>query len=185
MGFRFWSKQLLVAGIILYGIVLLTEKAEAGSSGNQAPEWVISEWINSNGLTLAGLRGKVVVIDFFQLWCPGCNKFSGPLMEKWNQQYSGRKDIQLVGIHTVFEGHSQQTPKRLRQYVKEKNITYPVGVDGQAANQRLPETMIRYHTRGTPEMAIIDRKGKIRFQHFGNFNPGVAEKLINTLLNEE
>jgi len=185
MGFRFWSKQLLVAGIILYGIVLLTEKAEADSSGNQAPEWVISEWINSNGLTLAGLRGKVVVIDFFQLWCPGCNKFSGPLMEKWNQQYSGRKEIQLVGIHTVFEGHSQQTPKRLRQYVKEKNITYPVGVDGQAANQRLPETMIRYHTRGTPEMAIIDRKGKIRFQHFGNFNPGVAEKLINTLLNEE
>jgi len=106
-------------------------------------------------------------------------------MEKWNQQYSGRKDIQLVGIHTVFEGHSQQTPKRLRQYVKEKNITYPVGVDGQAANQRLPETMIRYHTRGTPEMAIIDKKGKIRFQHFGNFNPSVAEKLINTLLSEE
>ena len=70
MGFRFWSKQLLVAGIILYGIVLLTEKAEADSSGNQAPEWAISEWINSNGLTLAGLRGKIVVIDFFQLWCP-------------------------------------------------------------------------------------------------------------------
>ena len=45
--------------------------------------------------------------------------------------------------------------------------------------------MIRYHTRGTPEMAIIDKKGKIRFQHFGSFNPGVVEKLIKTLLNEE
>ena len=106
-------------------------------------------------------------------------------MQKWNQQYSSRKDIQLVGIHTVFEGHSQQTPKRLRQYVKEKKIAYPVGVDDQVANQRLPETMIRYHTRGTPEMAIIDKKGKIRFQHFGSFNSVVAEKLINTLLNEE
>ena len=88
MGCNFWSKKLLAAGIILYGIVLLTEKTEVGASENQAPEWVISEWINSNGLTLADLRGKVVVIDFFQLWCPGCNKFSGPLMEKWNQQYS-------------------------------------------------------------------------------------------------
>ena len=185
MGCGFWSKKLLLAGIILCGTVLLAGKAEADSSDNQAPEWAISEWINSNGLTLAGLRGKVVVIDFFQLWCPGCNKFSGPLMQKWNQQYSGRKDIQLVGIHTVFEGHSQQTPKRLRQYVKEKNIAYPVGVDDQVANQRLPETMIRYHTRGTPEMAIIDKKGKIRFQHFGSFNSVVAEKLINTLLNEE
>ena len=106
-------------------------------------------------------------------------------MDKWNQKYSDRKDIQLVGIHTVFEGHSQQTPKRLRQYVKEKNITYPVGVDGQIANQRLPETMIRYHTRGTPEMAIIDKNGKIRFQHFGRFKPEVVEKLINTLLKEE
>jgi len=185
MGCGFWSKKLLLAGIILCGTVLLAGKAEADSSDNQAPEWAISEWINSNGLTLAGLRGKVVVIDFFQLWCPGCNKFSGPLMQKWNQQYSSRKDIQLVGIHTVFEGHSQQTPKRLRQYVKEKNITYPVGVDDQVANQRLPETMIRYNTRGTPEMAIIDKKGKIRFQHFGSFNSVVAEKLINTLLNEE
>ena len=45
--------------------------------------------------------------------------------------------------------------------------------------------MIRYQTRGTPEMAIIDKKGKIRFQHFGSFNSGIAEKLIDTLLNEE
>ena len=185
MGCNLWSKKLLAAGIILCGIVLLIEKTEVGASENQAPEWVISEWINSNGLTLAGLRGKVVVIDFFQLWCPGCNKFSGPLMDKWNRQYGDRKDIQLVGIHTVFEGHSQQTPKRLRQYVKEKNITYPVGVDDHVSNQRLPETMIRYHTRGTPEMAIIDKKGEIRFQHFGSFNRGVVEKLINTLLNED
>ena len=184
MRYNFWSKKLLVAAIILYGTLLLAEKTEANSSDNQAPEWVISEWINSPGLTLESLRGKVVVIDFFQLWCPGCNKFSGPLMDKWNNKFSDRKDIQLVGIHTVFEGHSQQTPKRLRQYVKEKNITYPVGVDDHVSNQRLPETMILYHTHGTPEMAIIDKKGEIRFQHFGSFDPNVVEKLINTLLNE-
>jgi thiol-disulfide isomerase/thioredoxin len=90
-------------------------RAEASSTEKQAPEWVISEWINSTGLILENLQGKVVVIDFFQLWCPGCNKFSIPLMEKWKQKYIDRKDIQLIGIHTVFEGHSQQTPERLRQ----------------------------------------------------------------------
>ncbi len=162
----------------------MSEKSEADPPGHQAPEWVISEWINSDGFTLTELRGKVVIIDFFQLWCPGCNKFSGPLMEKWRQKYGDRKDIQLVAIHTVFEGHSQQTPKRLRQYVKEKNIIYPVGVDDHISNQRLPETIIRYRTRGTPEMAIIDKKGTIRFQHFGSFNSGAVEKLIDTLLNE-
>ncbi len=183
MKYYFWPTILLV--VLLCGTFLLSEKTEADSSDSQAPEWVISEWINCGELTLAGLRGKVVIIDFFQLWCPGCNKFSGPLMEKWNRQYGDRQDIQLVGIHTVFEGHSQQTPKRLRQYVKEKNITYPVGIDDNVSNQRLPETMILYQTHGTPEMAIIDKKGTIRFQHFGSFNPVIVEKLINTLLNEK
>ncbi len=180
---RFWSIILFV--ILLCGIVLLSEKTEANSHDHEAPEWVISEWINSNELTLTELRGKVVIIDFFQLLCPGCNSFAGPLMEKWKQKYSDREDIQLVAIHTVFEGHSQQAPKRLRQYVKEKNITYPVGIDDYISNQETPETMINYHTSGTPEIVIIDRNGKIRFQHFGGFNPDVAEKLIDTLLDEE
>ena len=182
---NFWPKSLFVAGVLLLGAFLLSIRAEAESSENIAPEWVISEWINSEGFTLSDMRGKVVIIDFFQLWCPGCNKFSGPLMKKWSQKYSGQSDIQFVAIHTVFEGHSQQTPKILRQYVKEKNITYPVGVDDQVSSQRLPETMIRYNTRGTPEMAIIDKKGRIRFQHFGSFNPDVIEGLIDTLLKEE
>ena len=182
MGRYFWSIILCV--ILLSGIILLSEKSEADSSDHQAPEWVISEWINSNGFTLKDLRGKVVIIVFFQLWCPGCNKFSGPLMEKWRQKYSNRQDLQLVGIHTVFEGHSQQTPKRLRQYVKEKNITYPVGIDDYVSSQRMPETMIRYHTRGTPEIVIIDKSGKISFQHFGGFSSDVVAELIDTLLGE-
>jgi hypothetical protein len=44
--------------------------------------------------------------------------------------------------------------------------------------------MIRYNTRGTPEMAIIDKQGNIRFQHFGGFNPAPVEKLIDALLLE-
>ncbi len=79
MGCGFWSKKLLAAGIILYGIVLLAGKAEANSSDNQAPEWVISGWINSNGLTLADLRGKVVVIDSFNYGVPDVTSFQGPL----------------------------------------------------------------------------------------------------------
>lgn len=175
---------LFTIGVIMCGAVLLSITVEADSSANQAPEWVISEWINSSDLTLEDLHGKVVIIDFFQLWCPGCNKFSGPLMQKWRQKYRNRKDIQLVGIHTVFEGHAQQTPERLREYVKEKNITYPVGVDDYVSDKKTPETMIRYKTRGTPEIVIIDKKGNIRFQRFGGYNPDVVEELINTLLNE-
>ena len=57
--------------------------------------------------TLESMKGKVVVIDFFQMWCPGCNSFALPLM---NQAYRNDikrhdDDIVFLFVHTVFEGH--------------------------------------------------------------------------------
>ncbi|MCP4935195.1 MAG: TlpA family protein disulfide reductase [bacterium] len=152
-----------------------------------APEWEISEWINSKGFKLSELKGKVVVIDFFQLWCPGCNSFSVPLMHKWEQKYADQVKagkIQFVSIHTVFEGHNYQNPARLKKYLKEKGIEHPVGVDKQQKGHYVPLTMRRFNTKGTPEMAIIDKQGRIRFQRFGSFDVAASEQLIDQLLSE-
>ena len=159
----------------------------AGAGVRKAPEWLISEWINSPGVTLSDLKGKVVIIDFFQLWCPGCNKFTIPLMKQWditfkNQIESGK--LKILSIHTVFEGHDYQTPERLKSFVKKKGIHHPVGIDAQKKGEYLPETMKRYRTRGTPEVAIIDKNGNIQFQIFGGFDPAAAENLIRRLINE-
>ena len=153
----------------------------------KAPEWLISEWINGEGVTLSNLKGQVVIVEFFQLWCPGCNKFSIPLMNQWATTY--KKEIEsgklaMLSIHTVFEGHLFQSPKRLKSFVKEKEIHHLVGIDLHRDGERLPETMKRYRTRGTPEMAIIDKNGYLRFQRFGGFNPGMAEHLIEKLISE-
>ena len=153
-----------------------------------APEWEISEWINSKGFKLSELKGKVVIIDFFQLWCPGCNSFSVPLMHKWEKKYADQAkagQIQFVSIHTVFEGHKYQNPKRLRKYLKEKGIEHPVGVDQQQKGHYVPLTMRKFNTRGTPEMAIIDKLGRIRFQRFGSFDVAASEQLIDQLLAEK
>ena len=142
--------------------------------GKIAPEWRISEWLNGEGTTVEALRGKVVVIDFFQLWCPGCNAFSVPLMHKWEKQYAEQAeagDIVFLSIHTVFEGHEYQNPDRLREYVKNKGITHLVGIDQHRPGEETPQTMRLYRTRGTPEMAIVDRSGVVRFQRFGGFDP--------------
>ncbi len=160
----------------------------AAPTGKKAPEWDISEWINSEPISLSELKGKVVVIEFFQLWCPGCNAFSIPLMHKWEQMFekqAGEGRIAFVSIHTVFEGHSFQTPKRLRRFLKKKGINHAVGIDRHIDGNRLPETMRRYNTGGTPEMAIIDKHGIIRMQHFGGFDPDYGETLIRTLLDEK
>ena len=158
------------------------------ASPKKAPQWDVSEWINSEPITLEDLKGQVVVIDFFQLWCPGCKSFSIPLMDHWEKIFEKETEqgrIAFVSIHTVFEGHSFQTPERLRRFLKEKNIKHPVGIDRHVNGQRVPETMRRYNTMGTPEMAIIDKQGNIRFQRFGYFEPASGEKLIRTLLDEQ
>jgi len=66
---------LFTVGIVMCGILHSGLKSEAASPEKQAPGWVISEWINSAGLTLEDLQGKVIVIDFFHICCQGCNKF--------------------------------------------------------------------------------------------------------------
>ena len=180
--FVVYARKLTIVLTFLFGLSLNgMDGPEAAQVGQQASQWVVSEWVNSEPISLAQLKGKVVVIDFFQLWCPGCNRFSIPLMLQWEKKYKNAADVQLVGIHTVFEGHDYQTAERLRAYVKEKGIHHPVGIDAHVSDTRLPETMIRYQTKGTPEMAIVDKQGVIRFQKFGSFDIGEAESLIAEL----
>jgi hypothetical protein len=81
-----------------------------------------------------------------------------------------------LSIHTVFEGHSYQNPKRLKSFVKEKGIHHLVGIDKHERGERVPET------RGTPEIAIMDKNGYIRFQKFGGFDPEPVEHFIRQLL---
>ena len=185
---RFRSRPLSMIFAAFVRIVFTAPALWAAPPGKKAPDWDTSEWINSEPINLAGLKGKVVVIDFFQLWCPGCNSFSIPLMHHWEQVFEKEASddhIAFVSIHTVFEGHSFQTPKRLRRFLKQKGINHAVGIDRHIDGNRLPETMRRYGTSGTPEMAIIDKYGILRMQHFGGFDPDYGEKLIRRLLDQQ
>ena len=186
------GRRPILTGLMTGAAVALTATVASSAirsvpTPRRAPQWDVSEWLNGNGRNVDALRGSVIVIDFFQLWCPGCNKFSIPLMHYWEQVFAAEADagkLVFVSIHTVFEGHDYQSPERLKVFLKEKGITHPVGVDRQRPGRHVPETMHRYRTSGTPEMAIIDKQGMIRFQKFGYFKPAVGEKLIRTLLAE-
>lgn len=177
-----------LAPLILTGLLLGTDSPGVGGvlpEPRPAPDWVVSEWINGNPGALGQHRGKVVVIHFFQLWCPACNQFSLPVFQRWQERYGPRGDILIVGIHTVFEGHEHQTPEHLRQFVKQKGIRYPVGIDAFDTQQpAIPVTMLRFDTGGTPHIAIVDKAGQLRFSHFGRFEPAAVEFFIDRLLKE-
>lgn len=150
-----------------------------------APEWAVSGWLNGDPGSLKENRNRVILIDFFQLWCPGCNRFSIPLFREWEEKYGKRDDILIVSIHTVFEGHASQTPHRLRGFIREKKIHHPVGIDAYPDDSaEIPITMRRYRTGGTPNVTIIDKQGQVRFHHLGSFDPAPVEALIDRLLAE-
>lgn len=178
------DRRAAMAGIAA-ATVLPASGLQALPVGTPAPEWDIAEWINSPPVKLSDWRGQVVVIDFFQLWCPGCKTFSIPLMEQWERDFAediAADRMKIISIHTVFEGHSHQTVDRLRKFVDERGFNHPVGHDRHDVDPRLPNTMILYGTRGTPEIAIIDKFGEIAYQRIGFFDPEEKARLIRKLM---
>ena len=94
----------------------------------EAPELAVTQWFNTpDSPTLAGLRGEVVVIEAFQMLCPGCVSHGLPQAKRIQQTFSG--DVTVLGLHCVFEHHEAMTPVSLEAFLYEYRITFPVGVD--------------------------------------------------------
>ncbi|MCP4997079.1 MAG: TlpA family protein disulfide reductase [Gammaproteobacteria bacterium] len=175
---------LLIVSVL---VLLPFQQPLSASEYPMAPPLEIAEWINGDAVTLEALQGKVVVIDFFQMWCPGCNRFSIPLVAHWEKLFADQiatGDLFILSIHTVFEGHEHQTTAKLKPYLVKKGIEHLVGVDRHLGDNDTPETMRRFRTRGTPEIAILDRQGRIRFQHFGGFDTDKGTQFLQLILAE-
>lgn len=132
-----------------------------------APELAVGQWFNTpSPLTLAALKGRVVFIHAFQLLCPGCVAHAIPQVQRIERVFAGA-DLQVVGLHTVFEHHAAMTPVTLKAFLHEYRLTSPVGVDLADAESGIPLTMQRYRFRGTPSSALIGRDGTILHSAFG------------------
>ena len=132
-----------------------------------APELDVSQWFNTEEpLTLAKLRGRVVVLHAFQMLCPGCVRAGTPQAQKIAALFP-REDVVVVGLHTVFEHHNAMMPVSLAAFIHEYRLAFPVGVDRPSDDGPVPRTMSRYGFRGTPSLVLIDRAGRIRQHAFG------------------
>ncbi len=148
-----------------------------------APELCVSQWFNTGeDITLAGLRGKVVVIEAFQMLCPGCVAHGLPLAQKVQRAFP-REQVTVLGLHTVFEHHDAMKPVSLEAFLHEYRITFPVGVDSEGTDS-IPKTMDAYQLRGTPSLLLIDKAGTLRANHFGEVSELRLGAEISTLLGE-
>lgn len=149
-----------------------------------APELAIQEWFNTDTpLTLEALRGQVVVVHAFQMLCPGCVMQGLPQAQALHERMSGR-GVSVLGLHTVFEHHDVMTPSALRAFIHEYRLSLPIGVDLPSVGHPIPQTMAAYRLQGTPSLIVIDRRGRLRQQHFGRVDELLLGVLLGQLLAE-
>ncbi|EIT72070.1 MULTISPECIES: redoxin domain-containing protein [Hydrocarboniphaga] len=153
------------------------------SSYRDAPEWQVDQWFNARTPpTLASLRGKVIVLEAFQMLCPGCVSHGLPQAQRVHQTFSPAQ-VAVIGLHTVFEHHAAMTPTSLAAFLHEYRIGFPVGVDRPRATG-IPETMRAYGMQGTPTLILIDAQGRIRHEHFGQVGDLLLGAQIASLVAE-
>jgi peroxiredoxin len=155
----------------------------ASSNSPAAPELAVTRWFNTDSTpNLADLRGEVVVVEAFQMLCPGCVSHGLPQAQRIQHAFGDA--LTVLGLHTVFEHHEAMTPTSLEAFLYEYRITFPVGVDAHEPGVTLPTTMARYQLRGTPSLVVIDRAGRVRVNAFGQIEDLALGATLARLIDE-
>ena len=146
----------------------------AGNIGATAPEFAgIDTWLNSDPLTMKGLRGKVVLIDFWTYSCINCLR-TLPYVTKWYDTYKDMGFV-VIGIHTPEFGFERVT-RNVETAIQRFGIKYPVAQDNE---YRMWQA---YDNHYWPADYLVDQNGKIVATHFGEGNYDKTEDEIRKLL---
>jgi cytochrome c biogenesis protein CcdA/thiol-disulfide isomerase/thioredoxin len=136
----------------------------------------ISAWLNTPGdapLTLRGLRGKVVLIDFWTYSCINCQR-TLPHVESWYRKY--RTDgLVVVGVHTP-EFAFEHVVSNVAAAAHQLGVGYPIAVDNGYG------TWDAYDNQYWPAEYLVDATGRVRHTHFAEGEYPATESLIRTLL---
>jgi thiol-disulfide isomerase/thioredoxin len=134
-----------------------------------------TEWLKSPPLTAAGLRGKVVLIDFWTYSCINWLR-TLPHVRAWADKYKDQ-GLVVIGVHAP-EFEFEKDPGNVRRAVSDYRIEYPVAVDSGHAIWRA------FNNNYWPALYFIDAQGHIRHHKFGEGDYDRSERVIQQLLAE-
>lgn len=135
-----------------------------------APPLKATEWLGSAPMTLAGLKGKVVLLDFWATWCKPCIEMY-PEMRKWAQEF-GPQGLVILGL----TNHSRQTSAQVKRFFDREKLPWPVAIDPKNL------THIDYGVSPIPHTFLIDRNGVVRLSHRGGGDLTAIKTKIRELL---
>ncbi len=135
-----------------------------------------TEWVNTQPLSPAGLRGQVVLVNFWTLTCINWLR-QEPWVRAWSQAY-GDDGLVVIGVHTP-EFSFEHSIAGVREAVAVRAIDYPVVVDNDYA------IWSAFDNHYWPALYFVDRDGIIRDEHFGEGRYEESERVIQQLLGVE
>jgi len=133
------------------------------------------QWLNSPPLTAAGLKGKVVLVDFWTYSCINCLRVI-PYVEAWAQKYRDQ-GLVVIGVHAP-EFAFEKNVDNVKKAIADLGITYPVAIDNNYAIWRA------FDNEYWPAHYFIDAQGQVRHHHFGEGDYDQSERVIQQLLAE-
>lgn len=167
-------RQIRLAFLSLLVALAALGASMPASAAQTAPEFAgIANWQNSKPLTMKGLRGKVVLIDFWAYSCINCLR-TLPHVNHWYDQYKD-KGLVIVGVHSP-EFPFEKQDGNVRDAIKRYGIKYPVAQDNDL------ETWDAWDNQYWPAEYLVDQRGNVVAHHFGEGNYAEMENAIRTLL---
>lgn len=167
-------------GLISSGIRTVTSGSSTISSPAsdtaRAPEFAEGTWINSEPLSIKGLSGRVVLVEFWTFGCYNCRN-TLPFVNRWHDRYTD-KGLTIVGVHSPeFEG--ERNVDKVRRQVASLGIRFPVVTDNDY------QTWRAYKVEAWPTLFLLDKAGRVRWTHVGEGAYDQAEQTIQKLLAEK
>lgn len=168
-------RMILLAAALLFAPAAFADRA--------APEFThrgAGEWINSAPIELRGLRGKVVLIDFWTFGCWNCYR-SFPWLHTVEDRYRDR-GLQVIGVHTPEFAH-EKVRANIERKVKEFKLTHPIMIDNDFSYWKA------MRNSAWPAFFVLDKQGRIRKvvigeTHVGDARARIVEAEIEKLLGE-
>lgn len=159
------AKEILLAAVL------------AGATGNAelSALGTASGWINTAPLTPAGLKGKVVLIDFWTYTCINWLR-TLPYVRAWTEKYQ-EQGLVVIGVHTPEFGFEKNVDN-VRRAVKDLRVEFPVAMDNAYSIWR------GFDNHYWPALYFVDAQGKVREHQFGEGDYAKAERVIQRLLME-
>ena len=120
-----------------------------------APALSIKRWHNTDTpLSLEKMRGKVVLLDFWGVWCAPCLK-AIPKLKQLARDFEDDA-FEIIMVHTPMKAHEVES------FIKKQKLTLPIAIDKGEAKTIAGETNLAYRVTTYPSYFLIDKRGKLR-----------------------